>query len=533
MPEAVIAAKTVFAPREWGTYPRPGRQPVPQQAMDISHPTAHSLSRASARRSVRPARRWRPALVGVLAILVTLVGAAPAMARSSQYGFTVTGHGWGHGIGLSQWGAYGYAKHGWEYKAILKHYYTGISFTKAENLPIRVRLRSGLASVKVSCPNAYTVKGSGSALTIAAGTTATTTYTGSAYRVVAGSVRRDFNAAVTFTPTRGSLRLLTATDLGRTGTYRGTVKVMRNGSRLMMINTVPLESYLRGVVPHEVSPSWPAESLKAQAAAARAYCLSSRHPSQSWDVYCDVRSQAYAGVGIEDSRTDAAVKATAGVVPSYGGKPIMAFYFSCSGGHTENIELSWPNASKIPYLKGVSDPYDTYGTLHNWGPLRRTPSQLGRALGAKGSLRAVYRVKRGSSPRIVKAAVIGSRGTTYIDGSSLRVKLGLNSAWALFESMSISPAARDKVAVSAGRSVTLQGRMYPALKNGAKVSLRSYCNGSWHSRGVVTKRASQRLAGGYTARYSTYRITMRPSKTTKYYFSHKKAKSPVTTIAVR
>ena len=74
-------------------------------------------------------RRSRLALAGALALFALLVAAAPAAARSTQYAFTITGHGWGHGVGMSQWGAYGYAKHGWEYKAILKHYYTGIGFT--------------------------------------------------------------------------------------------------------------------------------------------------------------------------------------------------------------------------------------------------------------------------------------------------------------------------------------------------------------------------------------------------------------------
>ena len=251
----------------------------------------------------------------------------------------------------------------------------------------------------------------------------------------------------------------------------------------MMVNRVRLESYLRGVVPHEVSWTWPREALRAQACAARAYALGSLQPDKSWDVYCDVRDQAYAGVGIEQPSTNAAVRDTAGVCPSYGGKPILATYFSSSGGHTENIELAWPGASAIPYLKGVPDPYDTYATLHDWGPLRRTPSQIGGPLGAAGSLRAVYAVDRGTSPRIVKAAVIGSGGTKYVDGSSLRMKLGLNSAWAVFTSMSISPAARDGAAVGAGGSITLKGRLYPAIADGAKVYLHSYYGGGWHSTG--------------------------------------------------
>jgi len=453
-----------------------------------------------------------------------------AEAASTQYAFTIIGHGWGHGVGMSQWGAYGYAKHGWSYKAILKHYYTGISFLNVSDIPIRVRLRSGLSAVKLSCARAYTVTGSGAPITIPAGTTATTTWTGSGYRVSAGSIRRDLSAAPTFTPSAGSLRIHTATDLGRTGAYRGTIKVARIGGGLMIINRVPLESYLRGVVPHEVSPAWPKESVKAQACAARAFALGNRQPKQTWDVYCDVRDQAYAGVGIEDPRSDAAVKSTAGVALAYGGKPIVATYFSCSGGHTENVAYVW--GGTYPYLKGVDDPYDYYGTLHDWGPLRRTPSQIGGPLGAKGSVRAVVTVKRGVSPRIVKAAIVGSAGTTYVDGSSLRMKLNLNSAWAEFTSLGISPAPGEKASVVAGSSITLSGRIYPALKSGGKVYLHSYYGGAWHSRGVVTTRAAEKLSGGYSAAYSAYSQTVTPSETTQYYFSSLKAKSPVTTIRV-
>ena len=236
------------------------------------------------------------------------------------------------------------------------------------------------------------------------------------------------------------------------------------------------------------------------------------------------------GVGIEKTRTSTAVKETAGVCPTYNGKPIVAVYFSCSGGETEDVKHVWGGA--YPYLKGVDDPYDNYGTLHDWGPLRRTPAQLGGPLGAAGSLRAVYTLKRGTSPRIVKAASIGSGGTKYIDGGSLRVKLGLNSAWAVFTSMGIAPAARDRASITSGGSITLSGRIYPALAEGGKVYLHSYYSGKWHSRGVTTTRKSENLPGGYKAQYSLYRQTVKPVATTKYYFSSLKAKSPVTTVKV-
>ena len=485
------------------------------------------------RRAARLGRRGKLALAGALAVLTLLVAAGPASAWSSESAFLINGHGWGHGIGMSQWGAYGYAKHGWAYKAILKHYYTGITFSDAANVDIRVRLRSGLSTVKVSCPKAYTATGTGSPLEIPAGATATTTYVNGSYRMVAGSVRKDFSSAVTFAPSSGALRVLTATDLGDAGAYRGVIRVVRSGGSLMVINAVPLESYLRGVVPHEVSASWPLESLKAQACAARAFALGSRKPSQSWDVYCDVRSQAYVGIGIEDPRTNAAVKATAGVVPVFNGKPILAVYFSCSGGHTENIEDGWPGAAPIPYLRGVDDPYDYDGSLHDWGPLRRTAAQLHGPLGAKGSLRAVYTVKRGSSPRIVKAALIGSDGVKFMDGNELRMKLGLNSSWAVFTSMSISPAPRDHAGISPGGSLTLAGRIYPVLASGATVKLVFSYDGKWHSRSITTTRASENLGGGYKATYSEYSEDISPEQTTMYYFSSGKAHTPTITVAVQ
>ena len=393
-------------------------------------------------RRARPGRRGRLALAGALAALVLLLGAAAAQARTAATMFTVTGRGWGHGIGMSQYGAYGYAKHGWDYRAILKHYYTGIAFGTVHNDPIRVRLRSGVSSVKLTCAKPYHAAMTGVRFDIAAGVTATVTWVNGKYRVTAGGKSRSFTAPVTFTPDSGSLNLLTATDLGDTGRFRGVIRVLRPDGGFMIVNKLPLESYLRGVVPREVSPSWPAESLKAQAVAARSYAQRSRNPNDAYDVYCTTRDQVYMGGGAEDPRTNAAIRATAGVVPTYDGTVITAFYFSTSGGHTENIENSW-QTSAVPYLKGVSDPYDTYSPRHIWTPTQYAANSLAKKLGASvsGSLRAIYVVDRGVSPRIVKAAIVGSNGVQFLHGSIVRSKLGLMDSWAYFRSMSISPAA--------------------------------------------------------------------------------------------
>ena len=90
------------------------------------------------------------------------------------------------------------------------------------------------------------------------------------------------------------------------------------------------------------------------------------------------------------------------------------------------------------------------------------------------------------------------------------MKLGLNSAWAVFTSMGITPAARDGASIAAGGSITLSGRIYPALADGASVTLHYYYDGRWRSRGVTTTRKSESLPGGYTARYSLYSETVSP-----------------------
>src|SRR5664280_2326797 len=110
------------------------------------------LDPTSARRPGRPARALLSAagvraLVGVAAAFLLMTFAGPAAALTASANFVITGHGWGHGIGMSQWGAYGYAKHGWTYKQILSHYYTGIMYGKVANRQVRVLLNQSQPSV--------------------------------------------------------------------------------------------------------------------------------------------------------------------------------------------------------------------------------------------------------------------------------------------------------------------------------------------------------------------------------------------------
>jgi stage II sporulation protein D len=503
---------------------------------DASHLPGHARSSPAA--ALR--RRLRRGAAGAAVALVLAVCLVfPAWSQASIT-ITMNGRGWGHGIGMCQWGAYGYAKHGWTYDKILTHYYTGIKLGKVPNDPIRVRLRGGLAKVKVTCTKPYKATVGSTVIEVPANTVTTVSWDSGQYRVTAGTLSKRFSVPVLFKPTTALLKTVTPDDWGQTGRYHGQIRVVHTTSGFLMINKLSMENYLRGVVPHEMSTGWPIEALKAQACAARSYAERSRNPGEAFDVYCTTRDQAYSGARVEHADTDAAVSATARVVPTYAGAPISAFYFSSSGGHTENIENVWQTAA-VPYLKGVDDPYDTYATYHFWPENPRVlastwySSRLGaynadtNPVGVKGTLRSIYVVKRGASPRVVRAAVIGSNGVTWVSGASLRYKLLLRDTWVSFRSFSI--AAAD-TSLAYGARTTLDGRTYPGLADGAAATLHVYRNGAWTTKTVATTRHTQDLGSGHKASYSTFEITIGPQETSTYYVSYSTGRSAKVKVTV-
>jgi stage II sporulation protein D len=148
-------------------------------------------------------------------------------------------------------------------------------------------------------------------------------------------------------------------------------------------------------------------------------------------LYSDTRTQLYRGVSAETARTNKAASATRSQVVTYQGAIAQTTYFSSSGGKTESGFLGAP---KVPYLRSVDDPYDYYSPLHRW-TVRFTQAQMNARLGGyvRGSLRKIRVTKRGDSPRIVTAKLVGSGGTTKIRGDSLQAALGLYSRWAYFK----------------------------------------------------------------------------------------------------
>jgi stage II sporulation protein D len=198
------------------------------------------------------------------------------------------------------------------------------------------------------------------------------------------------------------------------------------------VRKIPIERYVRGVVSAEMPSNWPLPALEAQAVASRTYALSAHAGGSRFDVYSDTRSQVYLGVAAETAATNAAVAATAGQIVLYAGKPATTYFFASSGGMTENIENVFLGSQPEPWLRGVEDPYNK-GPAYDWKiaiSFTIAAARL-RAL-VKGAFRGIEVLKRGVSPRIVSAAVLGSGGATPLSGSELAERLGLTTTWAYF-----------------------------------------------------------------------------------------------------
>ncbi|MDQ8047034.1 MAG: SpoIID/LytB domain-containing protein, partial [Patulibacter sp.] len=363
--------------------------------------------------------------LGTAAVAASLVAAAPAAASTVV---VAKGAGFGHGVGMSQYGAYGQAKAGRSAAQILSTYYQGTVIGSGDtNREIRVLLKT---ASKVRISGAATLVGSTRRLSPAAtyvlsqqgGKDVLSTSKGKAIASAPDAIRVAAPAGGAITVAGGALNGVTG------GAYRGAIEL--RGS--MVINQLLLEDYIRGVVAGESPSSWPAAALQAQAIAARSYAVTTAK-SGDFDEYPDTRSQMYLGVSGETAPSNAAVAATAGQFVTYKGKPITAFFFSTSGGQTENVENSFIGSTPVPYLRSVQDPWDKVSPKHTW-QVRYTRASLQKKLGGwvKGTLRSIDIIKRGVSPRIVRADVVGSKGRTSVTGPQLRTRLGLLDTWVQF-----------------------------------------------------------------------------------------------------
>src|ERR687890_298452 len=398
----------------------------------------------------------RPAPLTPAALLFPVPATADAAVRH-----VIRGAGFGHGIGMSQYGAYGYALKGAKYEGILAHYYKGTRLDTAPSRPVRVLLQpedpyirvrgaTRIGAEPLKANTTYVARESAGGIVVKTSSGKRVARVGDGARFTGPDVLRLLGPALNF-----------VTD----GRYRGAIELRTEGAGLTAINVLGLDEYVRGVVAGEMPSSWPLEALKVQAVAARTYALATRKTGELYDQYPDTRSQVYRGVTGESVRSDAAVRDTAGRIVTYDGIPAVTYYFSTSGGHTENVEFSFVGSLSKPWLVGVPDPYDTQSPYHRWNA-SFSATRLDRALGAPGAFRRLKVLQRGVSPRVVRAKVIGTRGSRTVTGPQVRSALGLRDTWFTHYRVATS-ASRTRSARPASWGPqparrTLAGSMQPA-----------------------------------------------------------------------
>jgi stage II sporulation protein D len=401
-------------------------------------------------------------LLLALAATATAGFAAPAPPKPTAVTattFLVSGRGWGHAVGMSQYGALGFANEGWTYDRILGHFYPGAELGPAAVARVRVLVAELKPAVRVRSAAAFRIRD-----------VFGTTYPFEAGEVVLGpKLRVTVNGAPT--ELAGPIVLLPGTaplEVDKVA-YRGQIEIVVSGKKLHAINVVGLEQYLAGVVAKEMPSAWPDEALKAQAVAARSYALSHRLSGRSFDLYADVRSQVYGGVPAEHPRTTAAVAATKGEVLLWEGRPIDALFHSTSGGATAAaVEVF---GKDVPYLVPVEDPHSALSPVHRWGPTPVAETTLRKGLKLRTPVTGLT-LTRAASGRVATAAVVTAAGATTVTGGALRSAAGLRSTWITsLASLSLTrpggPAVYGRPLALTGKARNIRGAVIEQRVDGA------------------------------------------------------------------
>lgn len=208
--------------------------------------------------------------------------------------------------------------------------------------------------------------------------------------------------------------------------YRGRFEsVTLPDGRIGLVNVVPLDAYLYGVISKEVSAGWPRAALEAQAIVARTYALTKQRPGKPYDVLAGESDQVYGGVQSETVEARDAVDATAGQVVTYAGTPAHVAFGSCCGGHTADAADIW--GTDYPYLRGVADPHCTIAPEYRWE--RDLPfDEFSRALAPQASVAGtVQRVELrdvDETGRARHVALVGDRGIAEMKMTVFRNTLG-------------------------------------------------------------------------------------------------------------
>lgn len=395
------------------------------------------------------------ALSGALALGVLAVATPSAQARDLQVSghatLLIKGHGFGHGHGLSQYGARGAAEKGLSAKQILHFYYPhtkygqkrgkiGVLITEDTDGKTAVLPRSGLRVRQVHGNQKYTLPTTGKYAKV------------TQWRMSGGAGRNVHIAFKTGSwhvwktmPSDAEFvdkKPITLVLPGGNVVYRGMIqsRIPPDGTTTLSrvtINQVSLESYLQGVVPREMPALWPGAALQAQAIAARTYAaFAARHsPNKMWGVCDSSACQVYGGRSAEIKLSDAAVAKTKGQILLYHGVPAYTQYGSSDGGWTSKL-------AGHPFLPAKSDPYEkgSGNPFQNWKSKVKV-KKIEKAWPTLGKLRSISIDQRDGNGqwggRVLQMTLHGSSGDVDFGHSDNPTRtigtftstLGLRSAW--------------------------------------------------------------------------------------------------------
>ncbi|MCU1488752.1 MAG: SpoIID/LytB domain protein [Acidimicrobiaceae bacterium] len=517
---------------------------------------SNSGGSASAAGRERFSRRTTAVVLGAVSVLGgVLVATGPAATGSAKRtvqavtSLSLVGHGYGPGIGMGQWGDFGYAvRYHLGYEQILQHFYGGTKSAALGSLALPVDPTLAVAILEnvnlktnvgydpvVTSAAAFTVTGqagapgpppssgtssstSSSSTTSSPGSTTTTTPQATGTRgatnlsgralTVPGGAAIDLRlqpdgtwSAYESTSCSGASAAASAASSpvatglvnpvarpssssasapvssllslcrhdGVDQRLRGSLEAYDRAGYERTLNLVPLESYVAGVVPGEVSASWGLaggsvgspqgepwgfQALEAQAVAVRSYVLASS-AAGGWQGYADIcdtdQCQAYVGAAYETVTSDAAVTSTAGEVRVSGTGSVISARFSASTG-------GWTAPSAFPAVQDLGDACVVPGNalecnpVHTWR-LTVSGSVIAKSVGRVGQVESVVvrqRNRRGAlGGRALVVVIQGTRGTVTDSGDSFAASLGLRSDW-----FAVSKVSRQAVGVTTGGSST-------------------------------------------------------------------------------
>ncbi|WP_168929632.1 SpoIID/LytB domain-containing protein [Nocardioides sp. GY 10127] len=393
------------------------------------------------------------ASAGSLGLLAT---AGPASAATGKHTWDVSGtttlrlpgRGYGHGHGMSQYGAEGAAREGLDVDDILAFYYPGTTQTQVGGR-LRVLISDDTDNRLVVLPVARLAvrdlsTGERTPLLALGAGLGSRGQDADRYRLrpladggteVAAHVTGEGWSVLLRTAGDAQLGaadhpITLVTDDGQ-ATYRGKLRsaTVTAGERTRdTVNVVKVDDYLRGVVPREIPASWSAAAVQAQAVAARTYAVYEReHPRSSAYDLCDTTScQVYGGYDAEVAASDTAVAETAGTILTYDGAAAFTQFASSNGG--------WSSAGSAPYLVAEKDPYDGWSgnPVHTWETTVSVASLEAR-WPAVGDLEKVVVLDRDGhgrwKGRVLSIRLVGSGGSVTMSGDTFRSALGLRSTW--------------------------------------------------------------------------------------------------------